>query len=138
MEKKPVVCFLYRKTGHIARECRGANGPKQKAATILSHNRGWQKRVRKPSREIQSENGGGCKQVQARLKVIDDITENGSLKLASGKAVSVIVEACDEHTKEAELDGVPVERGYMGNQEVQVLRDTGCSLAAIKQQPCEA
>ena len=63
---------------------------------------------------------------------IKECIEDGHLKLANGKSIPVISGACNQH-RELPLDhGMPVGTGFVGDTKVQVLRDTGCSSAAVR------
>lgn len=57
--------------------------------------------------------------------------EDGRLQLANGQSVPVISGSCtlDLTDEGRKLD---VRTGYVGEHEVQVLRDTGCELAVVK------
>jgi hypothetical protein len=53
----------------------------------------------------------------------DGCIEEGELTLANGNLVPVITSSLQSLEGECQLD---LKLGYVGNQEVNVLRDTGC------------
>ena len=64
-----------------------------------------------------------------------ECVEDGLLRLANGAKIPVVVGACDKHTKVTMDSVMPVSDGIITSCDdvhVKVLRDTGCSSAAIK------
>jgi hypothetical protein len=57
--------------------------------------------------------------------------EDGQLKLASGRAIPILIGACEDQPR-TRCKNMPVSEGYVGSQKVWVLRNTGCSSAAVK------
>ena len=75
-----------------------------------------------------------CQPVEkVKLSQIQDCIEDGQLKLANGQFIPIASGICDKHPKQENNDGMPVVNGYVGKHLVKVLRDTGCSSAAIKE-----
>jgi hypothetical protein len=58
------------------------------------------------------------------------------LKLANGNSVPVITSSCTIESLEDERQR-DLKLGYVGNQEVKVLRDTGCELAVVRKKLVE-
>ena len=61
-----------------------------------------------------------------------DNIEDGLLKLGDGRSVPVIIGACDGHREVPSDHDMPVHDGLIGETVVKVLRDTGCSSAAVR------
>ena len=58
--------------------------------------------------------------------------EDGRLMLADGKSIRVTSGVCDKHRLIADDQNLPVCDGYAGGHKVRVLRDSGCSSAAVR------
>jgi len=75
-----------------------------------------------------------CQPVEKeKLRQIQDCIEDGQLKLANGQYIQLASGIYDKQPKRENDDGMPVVNGYVGKHSVKVLRDTGCSSAAIKE-----
>ena len=131
-ERKPVVCFLCNKVGQYARECTGSRQPHQRATGVYvqRYNRGRQ--WGRTDEGSDSEKGAACQIVKTRQRVIEKNVVGDRLKLASGETVPIVLGACDKQSHQSKVRGLPVCRGQVGDKQVQVLRDTGCSSAAIR------
>ena len=62
---------------------------------------------------------------------LDKNIKDNYLFLRSGTAVPIVSSALTDQTRKNRM--MPVKKGYVGSFEVNVLRDTGCSTAVIKQ-----
>ena len=131
-ERKPVVCFLCNKVGHYARECTGGRQPHQRAAGVYVRRYQRGRQWGRTDEDKDSEKGAACQIVKTRQRVIEKNVVGGRLKLASGETVPIVLGACDKQSHQSKVRGLPVCRGQVGNKQVQVLRDTGCSSAAIR------
>ena len=58
--------------------------------------------------------------------------EDGWLMLADGKSISVASGICDKHRLIDDDQDLPICDGYVGGHKVRVLRDSGCSSAAVR------
>ena len=74
-----------------------------------------------------------CQSIEKEKSPIKDCIVDGQLKLANGQSVPVASGICDKHPERVNDDSMPVVKGYVGQQLVDVLRDTGCSSAAVKE-----
>ena len=131
------VCFLCQKPGHYAKECR-ATQQKQRAAgaQVISNkdkDMGAQKGAvrEEPDQTPQSESAAAC-QATERLAAIEECMQDGSLRLANGEAVPIVSGACGQHSQLAPDSHLPICEGFIGDRRVEVLRDTGCSTAAVR------
>jgi len=145
--KKPVVCFLCQRTGHMARECRaGLQNKQQKAAAAQTyvksgkgdqdegHNDKSQKKGKNTEKSVKHkdadlESAAACQNYE---KSLNDCLTGDGLKLANGDVVPIVVGACDQHSEATLSHNLPMSDGYIGNVKVRVLRDSGCSSAAVK------
>ncbi len=74
-----------------------------------------------------------CQDVGQQRQAVYNCIEDGYLKLADGSEVPVISGACDGHRDIPKGHSMPVHEGLVGIYKVQVLRDTGCSSAAVRE-----
>ena len=72
-----------------------------------------------------------CTKTEVKKSPVENNTEDGKLKLASGELIPVIAGSCTIDLLEGERN-LEVQRGLVGTEEVKVLRDTGCELAAVR------
>ena len=64
-------------------------------------------------------------------KVQQNMTATG-LKLASGDVIPIVLGACDRFSDTTLENKLRVTQGYLGTVKVNVLRDSGCSSAAVR------
>lgn len=138
--KKDIECFLCHKMGHYAKECKSGK-PKQKAAASQGYQKG--KGIDDGPSKGKTENKDGqdadvgksaaaaCQSAQ-RFQALQECMENGRLKLSNGESVPVVSGACDQHSKLPNDHNMPVSKGLINGKVVKVLRDTGCSSAAVR------
>ena len=125
--RKLVECFYCHKLGHVARDCKaGQRAHAQRAASAQNMTSHGNKSADKVER---TGTGAAC---QSAKEAITQCTEGESLRLTNGMSLPFVSEACDQHSKISLSQNMPVEVGYIGNQRVRVLRDTGCSSAAVR------
>ena len=110
-------CFKCDRFGHLASECRTGSGKKsgQKAAAAVN-----------VKLEVDSD-----KREYASADDIDACIDNGEILLAGGKKVPLVNSACIQPIDE-QHENMPVVKGMIGDTEVEVLRDTGCSGVVVK------
>ncbi len=137
-DRKPIVCFLCNKVGHYARECRQVQQAKHKAAGIRPW-QGWNKGSgqeggRSDEQEWRDKAGfaAACQTAGGSLAAVQSCTVDGRLRLANGQTVPIVTGACDRYRKLPTENNMPISSGYVEGQTVKVLRDTGCSTAAIR------
>lgn len=104
VQKEKRVCFLCNKFGHIARDCH-AFGRTQKIA----------KNLPTETREVKEE----------RVAAFE---EGGVVQLSTGEKLPLVASVCEAK------EGLKVVKGYIGHQEVDVIRDTGCTGVVVKRE----
>ncbi|GFR80635.1 Gypsy retrotransposon integrase-like protein 1 [Elysia marginata] len=121
------LCFKCKKTGHIARYYTAVDTTVKKAGAgvVLTATAA----VKKPTEG-------------STMKVTDNLqseVKDGMLQLTSGKSVPVMMNCAalsdPEKTKSLRL---PILRGEIGGQEVDVMRDTGCEGVVVQRQLVDA
>jgi hypothetical protein len=122
--------------GHQAHDCREKDAvskksakPPQKAAAVVST-----KKVEENQSEADEASSANPVQKAAGCSALDHLKldiKDGQPKLASGRAIPILIGACEEQPR-TRCKNMPVSEGYVRSQKVQVLRDTGCSSAAVK------
>ena len=65
-------------------------------------------------------------------KSLQECLTRDGLKLANGAVVPIVVGACYQHSEITLDHNLPVADGYLGDVKVKVLRDSGCSSAAVR------
>ncbi|GFO27804.1 reverse transcriptase [Plakobranchus ocellatus] len=124
-------CFKCKKTRHIARYCTAVDSTTKKtgAGVVVKTTEVNTAEARKP---VEG----------PTMEVTDDLqseVEDGMLKLASGKSVSVMTNcsALRDPEKTRSL-GLPVLKGEIGGREVDMMRDTGCEGVVVRKQLVDA
>ncbi|XP_060590979.1 uncharacterized abhydrolase domain-containing protein DDB_G0269086-like [Ruditapes philippinarum] len=92
-----------------------------------------EREVERLEKEAEREEERRCFEGRERL---EKEAEQGKLKLANGNSVPVITSSCTIESLEGERQ-LDLKLGYVGNQEVKVLRDTGCELAVVRKKLVE-
>ena len=149
--KKPEVltCYICRRQGHRAGECRSNNVTKQNLGRVcfycgeMTHVRRDCPRLKQEDSKVSSPKRAGSAAVQVvetcdaapegSAGVMDtgcDVraeVQDGFLQLASGKQVPAMVDcgACGGKKSLKDLN-LPVVKGLAGDKTVNVLKDTGC------------
>ncbi|GFO34139.1 Zinc finger protein [Plakobranchus ocellatus] len=124
-------CFKCKKTGHIARYCTAVDSTTKKtgAGVVVKTTEVNTAEARKPAEG-------------PTMEVTDDLqseVEDGMLKLASGKSVSVMTNCAALRDPEMTRSlGLPVLKGEIGGREVGVMRDTGCEGVVVRKQLVDA
>ena len=119
-------CFKCGKIGHIAKDCRVKSKPwaKSVAAAITEELRASQ------DKEKKEENSTVC----ALHTCEQDCVTTENIRLACGKQVPIVSGACEQQkNRRSILKNMPVKKGKVGSNIVDVLRDTGCSGVVVKQ-----
>ena len=137
------------KRGHLACECRDIQ-PKKKAAALSIQSgldrgnqwgrpqgvmsRSWREREdNERENKIRGEHLVELSQsVEPEKSPPREYIEDGRLMLADGKSIPVASVVCDKHRLIADNQDLPVCDGYVGGHKVRVLRDSGCSSAAVR------
>jgi len=117
------TCAYCRKPGHEIKDC----WKRTKVASGLSTE---QENPETPD-DIKEVSVGLLVQTdnQKRQSIFENV-ENDHLKLANGDSVSIVTNVCTTTQKN---EGMPVIEGLVNDQEVNCLRDTGCSGIVVKQ-----
>ena len=85
------------------------------------------------SSQAESKNTAGlCQAVIADGSPVQSLVKDGCLELKNGSSIPCVSGACDKHTTVSSDEDMPVCQGFVGEHAVKVLRDTGCSSAAVK------
>ena len=104
--KPRITCFLCDKPGHKAIDCKLKQKVKMAAATVVNNNT-------------------ECKDIASCLKVLEK--KYGKAFKQSPLYIGLSVPRDERNTKH-----LPVEKGFVNSQPVQVLRDSGCTGIIIK------
>ena len=138
--QKP-VCFICRKEGHFARDCKKNDQKKISGAAVVyedssnkSSSRGWRQnntrsRDQSPDRHKVS---AVCMSLTVEPSpAVQECIQDGELQLANGQSVPIIAGGCTIDSLDGERN-LNLQTGFVGDTEVRVLRDTGCELAAVR------
>ena len=101
--KSKRVCFLCNRPGHIARDC-----------PVYS-------KVRKESTPRVYEKAGTVKEEK-----VAGFEEHGVIHFSNGDQMPLVAGVCEAR------EGLKVVEGHVGDQKVEVLRDTGCTGVVVK------
>ena len=145
------MCFFCGKKGHIATACPQRRSKVSAAAAVSElpyreETRTHQnQRPNSPSKSVsrgrrrrtnpdntQPKISAMCICISPDEEWFDNIVDSGEMILADGKSLPVISGACAVSNKPHELN-LNLQSGYVGTTPVQVLRDTGCELAAVRE-----
>ena len=134
------MCFICRKEGHFARDCRNDQKEINRAAVVYedssnkSSSSDW--RQNKSRSRDQSPDRHKVSAVCISLTVepssaVQECIQDGELQLANGRSVPIIAGGytIDSLDRERNLN---LQTGCVGDTEVRVLRDTVCELAAVR------
>ena len=135
VNKGPLKCFLCNKTGHLARDCRTIQESRpQKAASAQVFSRGFISNQKDPGSNYDKD------QEKSSVAGHTDVTDlkeflsmADELVLANGDVVPIVSGFCIPHEKLSLSDSLPVADGYVGKIPIKVLRDSGCTSAAVRE-----
>ncbi|XP_053388947.1 uncharacterized protein LOC123538510 [Mercenaria mercenaria] len=108
------TCFICKKPGHLARDCR---------FKLPNRESPWQKNEKRIS--------AACTLAEQKEGPVKDNTRNGQLRLENGEVLPIFSCGCTIETMEGTRN-LDLRRGFVGDKEVKVLRDTGCESAAVR------
>lgn len=135
VNRGPLKCFLCNKTGHLARDCRTIQESRpQKAASAQVFSRGFISNQKDPGSNYDKD------QEKSSVAGHTDVTDlkeflsmADELVLANGEVVPIVSGSCIPHEKLSLSDSLPVADGYVGKIPIKVLRDSGCTSAAVRE-----
>ncbi|XP_053378778.1 uncharacterized protein LOC128548205 [Mercenaria mercenaria] len=129
------TCFICNKAGHLARDCRQNSRSNTPKSCFICNKAGHLARDCKQMRSAPAKNdqklAAVCVQTEVKNSPLKNNTEDGKLKLASGESVPILAGVCTIDSLKGERN-LEVQRGFVGTEEVKVLRDTGCESAAVR------
>ncbi|XP_072025725.1 LOW QUALITY PROTEIN: uncharacterized protein [Amphiura filiformis] len=114
-------CFICDKVGHIAKDCYRRTRPTLKAQEVhhMDTNQVNKNRVQTASACLLVSNemyGEGVK------------SDDAYVTMSCGHKLPLASAACSDNL----VEDMPVVQGFLGNKEVQVMRDSGCDAVAVR------
>ena len=134
-------CYNCGSRFHKVRDCKAPRmenrsyfrSPMQKAAVAMPQGQNQRPKAYTPRPSNQCKHVNEASACLARIEeTFGRCVENGELQLACGKSLPIITGACDCHRQRSDVVNMPVMEGRIGDKEVKVLRDTGCSSAVVR------
>jgi hypothetical protein len=129
-DDKGIQCYKCGELGHVAAKCMTDNDKYQNDQRKCFRCDKMGHMARDCTEHIEGKQAAGAIQVQ-HTQGIDECMEDGKLGLANGVKVNVVGST---YTYPVSMVGgrMPVVKGRVGVQEVNTLRDTGCSTVVVK------
>jgi predicted DNA-binding protein (UPF0278 family) len=107
-------CFICNRLGHFARDCRSGQAASQG--------------LRNEKRIVAM-----CTHSEMKAGPVVDNTVKGCLKLQNGDSLPILSGGCTIEMLEGKRN-LDIKKGLVSTHEVNVLRDTGCELAAVRRE----
>ena len=142
--KSEVECFNCHKKGHIARDCKSNATPPKKfaggAREDTTQRQGGGRKQEQPGKEKTTTGASGGEKGKAGLgqaiiakgSPVEQHVVDGCLKLDDGTSIPVETGACDMHRETPDGHNMEVCDAFLGDTQVRMMRDTGCSSAAVR------